>query len=338
MAYTAGDTILDDEYNTFVTGNAAGTGDNGVANLNTIWGTGTLDKGYGETGSTIAAVSAGSTITAAQWNTLLGRIETIGAHQGTSVTNYSTISAGNTIEALANVSTDITNVFNARLDAAASGSTITTSGAATYGSSWQTSISGVHRITFASANAFRYFFNAGGLITFTFSRSGGTSNDKNTEWSDLATNMGTITFSGSASHTVNGTAYTGTTQTGGYAGGAGSAKGTIDAFALTTSYQQLIIKYADTSPYTGNYIKLEAQANAAAGSATYIDFKVTAVDAAADTGNPTYPLAGTNPASLDLVDGTWTSTMNYILPASTQLTSASWGSPTMSVETAYSGS
>jgi hypothetical protein len=338
MAYTAGDTILDDEYNTFATGNAAGTGDNGTANLNTLWGTGTLDYGYGETGSTIAAVSAGSTITAAQWNTLLGRIETIGAHQGTTVTDYSTLSAGNTIAALADVSGDISDCFSNRLNAAASGSTVTTSGAATYGSSWQSSISGVHRITFASANALRYFFNAGGLITFTFSRSGGTTNDKNTEWSDLATKMGTITFSGSASHTVNSVAYTGTTQTGGGAGGAGSAKSTIDAFALTTSYQQLIIKYADTAPYTANYIKLEAQTDAAAGSATYINFKVTAVDDAADTANPAYPLAGTNPGSLDLVDGTWTSTMNYILPASTQLTSAAWGSPTMSVATAYSGS
>jgi len=335
MAYTAGDTILDDEYNTFATGNAAGTGDNGVANLNTIWGTGILDKGYGETGSVIAAVSAGSTITAAQWNTLLGRIETIGAHQGTSVTNYSTLSAGGTIAALATVSTDITNVFNGRLDAAASGTTVTTDGASSRTSSWTTSINTTHRITFASANALRYFFNAGGLVKFTFSRSGGTTNDKNTEWSDLATNMGTITFSGSDSHTVNSVALTGTTQTGGYAGGAGSAKSTIDAFALTTSNQQLIIKYADTSPYTGNYIKIEAKADAAAGSATYIEFTVTAQDDAADTGNPAQPLPGTDPASLDVVDGTFTSTMSYVNPSSTQLTTAAWGTPTMSVTEAF---
>jgi len=43
MAYTTGHTILDDEYNIFATGNAAGTGDNGTANLNTLWGTGTTD-------------------------------------------------------------------------------------------------------------------------------------------------------------------------------------------------------------------------------------------------------------------------------------------------------
>ena len=36
MAYSAGDTILDDEYNTFATGNAAGTGDTSAASINTI--------------------------------------------------------------------------------------------------------------------------------------------------------------------------------------------------------------------------------------------------------------------------------------------------------------
>ena len=33
MAYTAGDTILDDEYNTFVTGDAAGSGTHSVATV-----------------------------------------------------------------------------------------------------------------------------------------------------------------------------------------------------------------------------------------------------------------------------------------------------------------
>jgi len=331
MAYTAGDTILDDEYNTFVTGNAAGTGDNGVNNVNTLWGAGTLDKGYGETGSTLASVSAGSTITATQWDNFLSRLENIAAHQGSTVTNYSSLSAGDTITALSTVATDLATITTNRVDAAASGATVTTDGASSRTASWTTSVATTHRITFASANALRYFFNAGGLVTFTFSRSGGTSSDKNTEWTDLCSKMGTITFSGSSSHTVNSVAYTGTTQTGGGAGGAGSSKSTIDAFALTTSNQELIIKYADTAPYTTNYIQIQALADAAAGSATYIDFTVSFVDAAADTGNPTYTLPGTNPASLDIVDGTLTSTMNYINPDATYLTSAAWGTPTMSV-------
>jgi len=335
MAYTAGDTILDDEYNTFVTGNAAGTGDNGVNNVNTLWGAGTLDKGYGETGSTLASVSAGSTITATQWDNFLSRIETIAAHQGSTVTNYSTLSAGDTITALSTVATDLATITTNRMDAAASGSTVTTDGAINRTGTWSGSINATHRITFASANAFRYFFNAGGLITFTFSLSGGTSDGKYDEWVDLVSNMGTIYFSGSASHTVNSQALTGTTQVGGAAGGAGSSVSSIDAFALTTSAQEIMIKYADTAPYTANYIQIQATADAAAGSATYIDFTITANDAAADTGNPAYPAGGTNPAALDIIDGTFTSTMNFIYPSSTYLTSSAWGTPTMSNQDDY---
>ena len=330
MAYTAGDTILDDEYNTFVTGNAAGTGDNSVNNVNTLWGAGTLDKGYGETGSTLASVSAGSTITATQWDNFLTRIETIASHQGSTVTAYSTLSAGDTITALSTVATDLGTITTSRMNAAGSGATVTTSGASQRTAAWTTSVATTQRVTFASANALRYFFNAGGLIRMTYSRSGGTSNNKNTEWTDLCNKMGTIYLSGNTSHSVNSISLTGVTQVGGGAGGAGSTKATLDVYDLTTSNQQLIIKYADTAPYTANYIQIQAKANAAAGSATYIDIISTFVDGAADTGNPTYPTPGTNPASLDTVDGTLTSNVNFIYPSSTYLTSSAWGTPTIS--------
>ena len=49
MAYAQGDSILDDHYNIFATGNAAGSGDHSVANINTIWGSGDgVNKGYGQ--------------------------------------------------------------------------------------------------------------------------------------------------------------------------------------------------------------------------------------------------------------------------------------------------
>ena len=130
MAYTAGDTILDDEYNTFVTGSASGTATHTVANVNSVWGSGSADKGYGQT-STISAVSAGTTITATQWNDFLGRIETLGSHQGTTVTDYSALTTGDTVEAYATVSTDLTNVYNNRFDCASVGTAITSSSSTT---------------------------------------------------------------------------------------------------------------------------------------------------------------------------------------------------------------
>ena len=329
MAYTAGDTILDDEYNTFATGNAAGTGDNGTANLNTLWGTGTGDYGYGETGSVIAAVSAGATITATQWETLVGRMETIAAHQNTSVTAVATITAGDTIDAITTLSNDINTLWTSRMNAAASGTAITTGGASTRTAQWAgtggpQTVNTTQQVAFASTAAAKYFFNAGGLVKLTFSRSGGTSHDKNAEWTDQCTKMGTIALSGSDSHSVAGQAYTGTTQIGGGAGGSGSAKGTLDYYDMTTSYQQLIVKYADTAPYTANYIKIEALANGA-----NLDFKTTFQDDAADTGNPDHITEGDSQI-LDVVNGTLTATLTVVPPSATYLTGSPWGTPTIS--------
>jgi len=321
MAYSAGDTILDDEYNTFVTGDAAGTGTHTVANVNSVWGAGTADKGWGQAG-TISAVSAGTTISATQWNDFLGRIETLGAHQGTTVTDYSSLTTGDTIEAYGTVSTDLTNVYNNRFDCAAVGTAITSSSART--TAWNPTVDTIQQLAFSSADTLRYFFNAGGTVRLSFSRSGGTSNDKNTEWTDLCTSSGTVWLSGSDSHTVNSQALTGTTKVGGSAGGTGSAVSNIDFHDLTGSFQQIFIQYADTAPYTANYIKVEALVSGA-----NIQFKTTFQDDAADTGNPTYPLSGTNPASLDVIDGTLTVSVSAVPPATTYI-SNTWGTPTWS--------
>ena len=53
MAYSTGDTILDDHYNGFAT------------SVNAIWGTGSGVRGLGQN-TTVSAVSAGNTITASQ--------------------------------------------------------------------------------------------------------------------------------------------------------------------------------------------------------------------------------------------------------------------------------
>lgn len=73
MAYQSGDIILDDHYNGFRN------------TVNNVWGTGSGDRGYGQT-SVVAAVAAGATITATQWSTLLSRISSAASHQGTALT------------------------------------------------------------------------------------------------------------------------------------------------------------------------------------------------------------------------------------------------------------
>ena len=86
MTYSAGSVIVDDDYNIFATGNAAGTGDASVANINTILGEGDNERGYGQTGG-LTAVTAGSLVQATEWASLLTKNTLLANHQGT--INYS---------------------------------------------------------------------------------------------------------------------------------------------------------------------------------------------------------------------------------------------------------
>lgn len=320
MTYSTGSLILDDDYNIFATGNAAGTGDNSVANLNTIWGTGdTLDKGWGQS-SPISAVTAGSVITATQWTTLLNRMNTIANHTGTSITGITNPVAGNTISAYAALSTNITNLFSGRNNAAGVGTTTTTNGAASRSTTWQNSLTFTHTITFASANAARYFFNAGGRITLAFSLTGYTG-AKSTGWANLCTACGTLnTTTGTSTQTIAGTSYTGTTKTGG-SGTPTTLLTGVGFYDLTTLDQEVFRQYDATYLYTSNYIKVNIKANAAAGSATVITITSTCQDDANTSLNGL--------TQDETVNGTFTGTVTAIAPSTTYI-SDTWGTPTLS--------
>ena len=99
MAYTAGDTILDDEYNTFANNSSSPFGYNHFA------GTGSGVYGLGQ--SAISTVSAGGTVNASQWNTLFTSITNIANHTNDTMTSRSAVSAGDTIAIKAAVAADL---------------------------------------------------------------------------------------------------------------------------------------------------------------------------------------------------------------------------------------
>ena len=294
MAYTIGDDILDDEYNEFATGNADGTPNHTVRNINSIWGVGSGDTGYGQ-GSTLTAVSAGGNVTATQWATLLDRMDSIAAHQGTTITNPTNPSAGDDIEIFSALDSDLTNLFNNRLDNAANGSdssnTITANG------SWTDNTIHTARFTWSSANHARYFFNAGGEIRISFARTGGTAHSKNTEWTDLCTACGTLVFGA---------------RTMAKSGGSGSPTTENDNgwYDITASFVENFKQFADTAPYTANYIGVEFRT---AAVNTQLEIRVTYQDDAADDFD-------------DTVDGTITTTF-VERPPSTANLSDTWGNP-----------
>ena len=307
MAYSSGDLILDDHYNGFAT------------DVNTVWGTGSGLAGYGQS-NTVGSVSAGTVVSATQWATLLSRITSAASHQGSSITSISGPSAGNTISAYTALSGNITTIGNNKNNANANGSDITSGGAASYTSEWWGSSSATFTITFSSANAARYFFNAGGMFRVTSSRSGGSSNNKNTEWTDLCGDVGTMCFTSGAAATIAGTSYNaGITKIGG--GGSTPALTQIGYTGLTSAYQQTFTQYADTAPYTANFIKVEVKDN----NSNVVTVVVTYVDAAADTFVDNVGL----PLDHDKVDGTLATTL-VVRPPSTANISNTWGTPTIS--------
>ena len=331
MTYTAGSTILATDYNGFVSTNGA--------NVNGIWSTGATTAGYGETA--LSTVSAAATISAAQWSTLNSKISSMASHQGTTITSRTNPVVGDTIAILANLNTDVTNITSARGNAAASGAQTTTfSGTtskttATGSGSTPWTITFTHTVTWASANAARYFFNAGGRIKWQTSKTS-TGNLADAEWNDLASTLaGAIFITGGgvlSPQTIAATAYTGTTKVGG-TGTPNTLATTTGWYDLLTSDTQLYRQYADTAPYAGQYISLNAKT---AGTGTQLVLTTTWVDpGGSGVGSSDVITGGTDTASPFTTFGTAPATVvTLFLPSATYLTSAAWGTPTIAAAVA----
>jgi len=277
MAYTSGDTILDDHYNDFAT------------SVNALWGTGSTDSGYGES-TTVASVSAGATITAAQWTTLLARMNSMASHQGTSITSISNPSAAGTISAFTALSTNIASINTARLTPAARQSASNTNRDNT--ATFTGTLTFTHKWAWGSANQARYFFNAGGRLSISGTQSGHGSDSKGNEWANLLTAAGT--------YYVN-------AQTSGKSGGSGSPatnNTNYGYYDLTTSYVTVFKQLEDTSPYTANYVQWQLKSSDSGAS---VETSCTWVDSAAD--NTGYNKSIYNVQ--DQVEGTHRMTFGY---------------------------
>lgn len=322
MTYTSGGLIEATDYNGFVSNTAN-------ANVNDIWGPGpTTDKGWGQ--STLSTVAATNTITATQWATLVNTITSMGAHTGTTITARSAPTAGQTIGILAALNTDLTNITTNRNNAVANGTQFTgwtgtnSKTATTSGSPW--SITFTNTVTFASPAALRYFFNAGGRIKLDVSKTS-TGQTGDPEWNDLANTLcGDIFFTtGTSTQTIAGTSYTGTTKIGG-GGTPNILTTTTGVYDLTAGAAATIIykQFADTAPYTSNFIQHSVALNAGATALTF-----TTLWSASDGD----PISG-GTASSGATPGTAPTTiLTYFPPSTTYLPTTSWGTPAVAATT-----
>jgi hypothetical protein len=253
----------------------------------------------------------------------------MGSQTGVAITSRSAPTTGDIVQILANVNTDLTNITSSRGNAAAVGSQYTawtgTSGKTGTTTGVNSTIVFTHTVTFPSANAARYFWNAGGLVRMQFGKSS-TGNFGDPDFNTLASNMGTLTMNGrcgNVSATVAGTAYTGFTRTGG-SGTPSPNLTTTGWYQLTTSNQTLFTLNSSTSPYTGNYIQIQAKTG---NTGTTLDLTTTWFNAEGDTMSggtaPSGTTFGTAPATI----------VTYFPPSATYLTSAAWGTPTVAATT-----
>lgn len=315
MTYSSGSTILAADYNTFVT--AATNSLNGVGNT------------YGQT--PVAAASAGGTITATQWATLVNTLTNYGAHTNTTLTSRTAPVAGNTISILANVQTDLNNTYTNRWNAATVGATFTgwtgtnSKTAATGAGTWTITIT--NTVSFANATAANSFFGAGGVVKIVSSKTAtGATGDP--PWNALATSMGNIFITAGnasvASQTIAGVTYTGVTKTGGSGTPSvnltGNGFNNLVAGAAATNVYQLA---SPTAPYTADFIRYSL-----AKSADGANLIITALW----SGNDGDPISGGTAAS-GATPGTAPCTIvTFTYPESTNIANT-WGSATIAATT-----
>ena len=311
MAYSQGGLISASDYNTF----AATATTNASTNLNFVWSTGNGSYGYGQTA--IAQVSTGGTVTATQWASLINTLNSVRTHQSGAGSGISAPTAGGLISYLATLSSSIGTAYTNALVYATQGSTTT---GATFNQNWTATPGAAsatwtfsRTLTFSSADAARYFFNAGGQFNFvTISTTNGAGNNRT---ADLATLVGTYLANiNNIRQATNG----GRTGTGGTLN---TNNTSIGYYKLTTLDQTIVQITSTTYPYNGDYVIVAIKSNGVQGSnadkGTVITLDFTVFS------NATKDASGSKNINL-----TWSHRIDTVYPETTNLTS-SWGTVTI---------
>jgi hypothetical protein len=246
-----------------------------------VLGTGSGNSGYGQTLNS-TAVGLDSRVTINEYSNL--RLDIINAwvHQAGSTPSTVTVSAGDTIrfsavdapvttyDTLAN--TLIANRFNVGAGQSAVAIPASSPRSRTYtggGDIWNSSISCTIDVQWPSANAARFFWNSGGQIRITSSRTGGSSTTQNTQWTSILSSAGTQSFGGNNPGT-------GTSPMDGQ-----------NWYRLTNSFQTYYT-LAGSSPYGSNSYNLQARvtdtADNSSGASANSQFRVLLVDNYVDPG------------------------------------------------------
>lgn len=278
----------------------------GTANAVTL-GTYTASNtyGYGQGGTALTAASTGGLVYADNATGGFKRLQdevqalcaflgqTVRTGVGTDVTTSDTITATTWNNLMLNIKDCWDNRFSP------ASTTTSTDTSATRLTTWYTSLTEVTTFTWASAGACRAFFNGGGKIGVSSSRTGGSATTQNTDWTSLLSAMGDIFV------TMDDTTSSGAT---------GTSAG-LGFYELTTAYQQLYIKYGSGS-YASNYFKVEGKVDSVT-LPTVVSIQVTWYDphaAGSGVGPDGVPGNADDSYNNDYIDGTLTLNARRVQP------------------------
>lgn len=264
-----------------------------------VLGTGTVDNGYGQALQS-SAVSISSKVSVSQYTNLVYDIISAYRHIFGADPVPVTVSEGglirfNAVDAPVTAYDTIANTIQAnRFTMAASQAATQSFGSAStswpgiYGSTWNGSISSTISVTFATADQARHFFNSGGLIRITCSRTATSLvTTQAVQWTNICNAAGTQAFGGNTP----------------IAGLPGSSNGG-NWYRCTNSFQQWS-STSGSSPYGSNSIQIDArcadQTDNSAGLARQLQLRVRFVDNYVDL-----PSVPENPPPGDAVDGNFT--------------------------------
>lgn len=244
MSYSQGGLIEATDYNGF------------VASVNAIWGTGSGNSGYGQT-NTLNTVSASNTVTATQWATLISRIDSMRQHQSGVASGIGQPGTGDLIEYISTLNTQISTITTNRLSRNVGLTTADTAlGSVAWNDSTPNSADVQCTFTWSSANQMRYFFNAGGQVTFNAVNSSFSGTTKASDWDSIANGLATQTIDASVFYNT-----------------------------LGTSFTTLASATGSGADYGSNVLYLQAKLNASAGSSTVLTLRGYFVDGSADSFN-----------------------------------------------------
>ena len=236
--------------------------------LHSVWGIGSGNYGYGQTAK--ANVAQDDIISAAEWALIVNSTSTIAGHQNTTPLAYMPAPvAGEVIAFKQNLKDNITLIGTNRLWARAQGTTSTTSTVSTQ--RWFDKCIFTHTISFTSGDAARYFFNAGGQISLSFSHPGSVAAGRNVDalMAGLGSSCGTITLSAPSTGqtTIAQTVYKGVKKS----GGSGTPTTLLEDngyYALTSTNKSIFkqIATSGTAYYIGSFLEVFVRTNGTQGA------------------------------------------------------------------------